>query len=136
MLDAKREKEIEEIKTFLVYDNLDLEFRIEPNSDSWKIFYVSGERPKMFFEMTKEEYDEDFLFNNRNNRFQIIKKKFIYYCKNRAHFKEKNNQEECFNAFIEYLIWVLPEIPLKENLKSKSKDVEDVEKTAKKKNCP
>ena len=133
MLDAKREKEIEEIKTFLVYDNLDLEFRIEPNSDSWKIFYVSGERPKMFFEMTKEEYDEDFLFNNRNNRFQIIKKKFIYYCKNRAHFKEKNNQEECFNAFIEYLIWVLPEIPLKENLKSKSKDVEDVEKTAKKK---
>lgn len=133
MLDAEREKKkIEEIKNFIVNDNPDLEFQIENNSDSWTVFYVSREKPKKFFTITKEDYNEDVLFNNRSSKFQLIKNKFIYYCKSFAQFKEKNNQKEHFNNFIDYLRWALPKIPLKKSSKSKSKDFEDAEKISKK----
>lgn len=132
----ERVEEIEVMKTFLVNDNPDLQFRIEPDSDSWVIFYTSREKPKKFFTITKKEYDDDVLFNNKNSSFQLIKKKFTYYCKAFAQYKEKENQEMCFIIFIEYLISSLPDIPLKKRPKRESKDFEDVENGFKKETVP
>ena len=123
----KQAEKIEEIKTFLVYDNPDLEFRIEGNFDSWEIFYTSREKARKFFKITKEDFDNNVLFHNKSGIFQAIKRKFTYYCKNFAQYKEKSNQEKCFNEFIEYIIGTLPEIPLKEDPKRKSEDVEKIQ---------